>query len=166
MFSFVDLLHECFEINLFDEEERNDEGNEFQIPQGCQPGSVFQVKTPSGQLVSVSVPPGASAGMTMQVTNEWAFFKDLRVPLTQQQPAFKTATNNNDQQHTKINRTKVVPLQHQEHSLDDTLQDGPTQQENALRTLTEHLFNRFSENVSGTLLLSSEKLSFLLSYVS
>jgi len=41
---------------------------QVQIPQGCQPGSVFQVQAPTGELMSVSVPPGGGAGMMMQGT--------------------------------------------------------------------------------------------------
>ena len=37
------------------------------IPEGSQPGSVFQVQQPDGQVVSVQVPPGGSGGMQMQV---------------------------------------------------------------------------------------------------
>ena len=28
------------------------------IPQGAQPGSVFQVQQPDGQIISIQVPPG------------------------------------------------------------------------------------------------------------
>ena len=49
---------------------------QVQIPQGCQPGSVFQVQAPTGELMSVSVPPGGGAGMMMQGTF-FFFFHDL-----------------------------------------------------------------------------------------
>ena len=37
------------------------------VPPGVEPGGLFQIQTPSGDMLLVTCPPGASAGQRIQV---------------------------------------------------------------------------------------------------